>query len=156
MVDDFGRQRCSTSDLLNRWIIPLEKGHDYLNLPSGRQIQVPFDQLLVFSTNLPPNKLVDEAFLRRIPYKIEVTDPSPREFRDLLQQWCTKLGVEFQADACDHLLARHYQDAGRALRYCHPRDLVQQVRAFCEFHDLPLTLTSKAVDVAAKNYFAGL
>ena len=75
VVDDFGRQRCSASDLLNRWIVPLEKGHDYLNLPSGRQIQIPFDQLLVFSTNLPPQKLVDEAFLRRIPYKIEVNDP---------------------------------------------------------------------------------
>jgi predicted ATPase with chaperone activity len=156
VVDDFGRQRCSATDLLNRWIVPLEKGHDYLNLPSGRQIQVPFDQLLIFSTNLPPHKLVDEAFLRRIPYKIEVTDPTPREFRELLQQWCGKLGVEFQLEACDHLLAKHYQEGKRPLRYCHPRDLVQQVLDFCEFHELPLVLTSKAFDVAAKNYFAGL
>jgi predicted ATPase with chaperone activity len=156
VVDDFGRQRCSTADLLNRWIVPLEKGHDYLNLPSGRQIQVPFDQLLVFSTNLPPHKLVDEAFLRRIPYKIEVTDPTPREFRELMLHWCSKLSIEYQDDACEHLLAKHYQEGGRSLRYCHPRDLVQQVRAFCEFHELPLILTSKALDVAAKNYFAGL
>src|SRR5439155_4237447 len=104
VVDDFGRQRCSTSELLNRWIIPLEKGHDYLNLPSGRQIQVPFDQLLVFSTNLPPQKLIDEAFLRRIPYKIEVTDPSPREFRDLVRHWCGKLGLEYQEEAVEYLL----------------------------------------------------
>jgi predicted ATPase with chaperone activity len=156
VIDDFGRQRCSASDLLNRWIVPLEKGHDYLNLPSGRQIQIPFDQLLVFSTNLPPQKLVDEAFLRRIPYKIEVNDPSPREYRELVLQWCTKLGVEYQSEAVDYLLANHYQKTGRSLRYCHPRDLVQQVLAFCEFHDLPLILTTKALDVAAKNYFAGL
>ncbi len=156
VVDDFGRQRCSAADLLNRWIVPLEKGHDYLNLPSGRQIQVPFDQLLVFSTNLPPHKLVDEAFLRRIPYKIEVNDPTPREYRELIQQWCAKLGVEYQSEAVEYLLAKHYQESSRSLRYCHPRDLVQQVLAFCEFHDLPLTLTTKALDVAAKNYFAGL
>ena len=110
VVDDFGRQRCSTSELLNRWIIPLEKGHDYLNLPSGRQIQAPFDQLLVFSTNLPPHKLVDEAFLRRIPYKIEVSDPSPREFRDLLKQWCGKLAIEYREDAVEYLLTKHFTD----------------------------------------------
>lgn len=156
VVDDFGRQRCSTADLLNRWIVPLEKGHDYLNLPSGRQIQIPFDQLLIFSTNLPPEKLVDEAFLRRIPYKIEVTDPSPREFRELIQQWCNRLGVAFNTDSADYLLNKHYAEAGRSLRYCHPRDLVQQVLAFCEFQDLPIELSPKALDNAAKNYFAGL
>ena len=136
--------------------MPLEKGHDFLNLPSGRQIQVPFDQLLIFSTNLPPEKLVDEAFLRRIPYKIEVTDPSPREFRELIQQWCNRLGVEFNAEAVDYLLAKHYEEAGRSPRYCHPRDLVQQVLSFCEFQDLPPALSPKALDNAAKNYFAGL
>jgi predicted ATPase with chaperone activity len=156
VVDDFGRQRCSTDELLNRWIIPLEKGHDFLTLPSGRQIQVPFDQLLVFSTNLEPHKLVDEAFLRRIPYKIEVSDPAPREFRELLKLWCGKLGVEYQDDAVEHLLARHFAAAQRPMRFCHPRDLVQQVKAFCEFHDLPLSLTSKGFDMAVKNYFAGL
>jgi predicted ATPase with chaperone activity len=156
VVDDFGRQRCSTAELLNRWIVPLEQGHDYLHLPSGRQIQVPFDQLLVFSTNLEPKKLVDEAFLRRIPYKIEVSDPSPREFRELCKQWCGKLGLEYKDDAVDQLLAKHYTEAGRPLRYCQPRDLMLQVRAFCEFHDLPLVLSAKALDVAVRNYFAGL
>ena len=156
VVDDFGRQRCSTSELLNRWIIPLEKGHDYLNLPSGRQIQVPFDQLLVFSTNIEPRTLVDEAFLRRIPYKIELTDPTPREFRDLVEQWTTRLGLEFKEDAVEYLLTKHFAETGRPLRYCHPRDLMLQVKAFCEFHDLPLVLNAKALDVAVKNYFAGL
>ena len=156
VIDDFGRQRCSTDELLNRWIVPLEKGHDYLNLPSGRQIQVPFDQLLIFSTNLEPHKLVDEAFLRRIPYKVEVTDPSPAEFRDLVRHWCTKLGIEHHDEAVDHLLGQHYTKTNRPLRYCHPRDLLLQVQAFCEFQDLPLVLTNKALDVAARNYFASL
>ena len=156
VVDDFGRQRCSIEELLNRWIVPLEKRHDYLHLPSGRQLEVPFDQLLVFSTNLQPQKLVDEAFLRRIPYKIEVADPSPREFRELMQQWCEKLDLEYSAEAVEYLLVKHFGDGGRAPRFCHARDLVQQVVSFCEFHDLPPVLTNKALDVAVKNLFAGL
>ena len=156
VIDDFGRQRCSTDELLNRWIVPLEKGHDYLNLPSGRQIQVPFDQLLIFSTNLEPRKLVDEAFLRRIPYKIEVTDPTPREFRELIEHWCRELSIELREDAVDYLMDKHYKQPMRPLRYCHPRDLLLQVRAFCEFQDLPMVLSTKALDVAARNYFASL
>lgn len=156
VVDDFGRQRMSTSELLNRWIIPLEKGHDYLSLPSGRQIQVPFDSILVFSTNLEPKKLVDEAFLRRIPYKIEVVDPSPVEFRDLFKTWCTKLGLGYNEDAFEHLLTKHYAETGRPLRFCHPRDLLVQTKTFCEFHELPPIITTKAMDVVAKNYFAGI
>ncbi len=156
VVDDFGRQRMSTTELLNRWIVPLEKGHDFLSLPSGRQIQVPFDPILVFSTNLEPHKLVDEAFLRRIPYKIEVVDPTPREFRDLFKTWCAKLEIEYQDEAVDHLLAKHYAQPSRPLRYCHPRDLLLQVKTFCDFHELPRTLTIKSLDMAVKNYFAGL
>jgi predicted ATPase with chaperone activity len=156
VVDDFGRQRCSIAELVNRWIIPLEKGFDYLNLPSGRQIQVPFDQLLVFSTNLRPHELVDEAFLRRIPYKIEVGDPTPHEFRDLLRLWCGKLAIEYREEAVEYVLAKHFKEVGRPLRYCHARDLAQQVKSFCEFNDQPLTLSPGALDVAIKNYFAGL
>jgi predicted ATPase with chaperone activity len=156
VIDDLGRQRCGIEELLNRWIVPLENGRDYLRLPSGRQIEVPFDQLLIFSTNLQPARLLDEAFLRRIAYKIEVSDPSPREFRDLCRLWCGKLGIEYHEPAVDQLLSRHFSEIGRPMRYCHPRDLMQQVRAFCEFHDQPLVLTSKALDLAVRNYFAGL
>ena len=156
VVDDFGRQKCSTAELLNRWIVPLEKGFDFLSLPSGRQIQVPFEQLLVFSTNLPPQQLVDEAFLRRIAYKIEVADPSPREFKELCQLWAQRLGLECRPEAIEHLLVRHFGEGGRPMRYCHPRDLMLQVRAFCEFNDLPPVVTAKAIDVAVKNYFGGL
>ena len=85
VIDDFGRQKMTTDQLLNRWIVPLEKRYDFLNLASGKKIQVPFDQLIVFSTNLEPRDLVDDAFLRRIPYKIEVTDPTEEAFRELLE-----------------------------------------------------------------------
>ncbi|HZL87731.1 MAG TPA: AAA family ATPase [Pirellulaceae bacterium] len=156
VVDDFGRQRVSPDELLNRWIVPLEKGHDYLTLPSGRQIQVPFDPILVFSTNIEPRKLVDEAFLRRMPYKVEIPDPTPREFRELIKQWCTRQEIEYRDDAVDHLLSKHYTEAKRPMRFCHPRDLLLQVTTFFEFHELPKVLSSKAFDVAVKNYFAGL
>ena len=85
VIDDFGRQRIKIDELLNRWILPLEKRYDFLNLPNGKKIEVPFDQLIIFSTNLEPRSLVDEAFLRRIPYKIEVPDPTEDEFRDLFK-----------------------------------------------------------------------
>lgn len=156
VVDDFGRQRISPDELLNRWIVPLEKGHDYLTLPSGRQIQVPFDPILVFSTNIEPKKLVDEAFLRRMPYKIEIADPGPREFRELIKQWCEKLDIEYREDAVEHLIGKHYEEAGRPMRFCHPRDLLLQVQTFFEFHEVPRSLSAKAFDVAVKNYFAGL
>jgi len=92
VIDDFGRQRMSTDELLNRWIVPLEKRYDYLNLANGKKIEVPFDQLVIFSTNLEPRDLVDDAFLRRIPYKIEVTDPTEEEFRDLFKMMAPALG----------------------------------------------------------------
>ena len=93
VIDDFGRQRMTTDQLLNRWIVPLEKRYDFLNLASGKKIQVPFDQLIVFSTNLEPKDLVDDAFLRRIPYKIEVIDPDEAAFRQLLKIMASKAGA---------------------------------------------------------------
>ena len=156
VIDDFGRQRASTADVLNRWIVPLEKGFDYLNMPSGRQIQIPFDQLLVFATNLEPRNVVDEAFLRRIPYKIEVTDPSDRLFRELFRRLAPKLGLKYQEEAVAHLLEKHFIGKGRPLRYCHARDLLQQIKIFCEFHERPGEMSAETFDVAANNYFAGL
>ncbi len=156
VIDDFGRQRISPTELLNRWIIPLEKGHDYITLPSGRHIQIPFAQLLVFSTNLDPRKIVDEAFLRRIPYKIEVFDPSEDEFRRLFATLATKMGFMCRPEVAEHLLNKHYRQTGRAIRFCHPRDILLQVKNLCDFHGLKYELTETAVDVAAFNYFAGL
>jgi len=156
VIDDFGRQRMSTTELLNRWIVPLEKGFDYLTLRSGRHIEIPFAQLLVFSTNLDPREIVDEAFLRRIPYKIEVFDPSEEEFRELFIKMAAKQGFDFEDDVITYLLEKHYRKAGRPLRYCHARDLLLQINNLCEFHELARRITPTSIDVAAYNYFAGL
>ncbi len=156
VIDDFGRQKMSTRELLNRWIIPLEKGYDFLELASGRRIQVPFDQMIVFSTNLEPGKLVDEAFLRRIPYKIEVSDPTEQEFRKVFRELAEQSGIECPAEMVDYLVAQHFTAAGRAMRFCHPRDLLRQIKNFCSFASQPLRVTKKAVDSAVKTYFAAM
>lgn len=156
VIDDFGRQRMPTSELLNRLIVPMEKSHDYLNLSSGRQVAVPFDMLLVFSTNLEPSDLVDEAFLRRIPYKIEVNGPTREEFVTLFQELAARGGCQCDPTALHYLLDTHYQPSNRPLRYCHPRDLLRQVRNYCEFNKQPLAVTKETLDVAVRNYFAGL
>ena len=111
IIDDFGRQTMPVETLLNRWIVPLEKRYDFLNIPSGKKIQVPFDQLIIFSTNLEPKDLVDGAFLRRIPYKIEVPDPTEEEFRALCKLMAPNLGFEYEARA-DRLPDRKALQAG--------------------------------------------
>jgi len=156
VIDDFGRQRMPTTELLNRLIVPMEKHHDYMNLSSGRQVAVPFDMLLVFSTNLEPSDLVDEAFLRRIPYKIEVSSPNEAEFASLFIELAATQGCQCDAVAIDYLLDTHYQKIDRPLRYCHPRDLLRQIRNYCEFHGKPLEVSRETLDVAVRNYFAGL
>jgi len=154
VIDDFGRQRMRVDELLNRWIVPLEKRRDYLNLSNGKKIEVPFDQLVVFSTNLEPRDLVDEAFLRRIPYKIEVGDPSEDEFRRLFELMGRQLGVAFRAEAVDYLIDAHFRKAGRPLRFCHPRDLILQIRNYCQYHNCPAEMTPEHFDRAVENYFA--
>jgi len=154
VIDDFGRQRMSIDELLNRWIVPLEKRYDFLNLPNGRKLKVPFDQLIVFSTNLEPRDLVDDAFLRRIPYKIEVTDPTEQDFAELFQIMCDQLGFEFDEPTFQYLVQRHYREAGRPFRCCHPRDLLLQVRHLCAFEGVPPQLTCERIDQAVENYFS--
>jgi len=154
VIDDFGRQRITPAELLNRWIVPLEKRYDFLNLRTGRKVQVPVDQLIVFSTNLEPRALVDEAFLRRIPYKIDVADPTEPEFRELFKRVAAEMGIAHCAESIDYLLRRHYHETGRPMRFCHARDLLNQVRIYCEFLERSLAVTREALDMAAKNYFA--
>jgi len=154
VIDDFGRQRMRIDELLNRWIVPLEKRCDFLNLPNGKKIQVPFDQLVVFSTNLEPRELVDEAFLRRIPYKIEVIDPTEEEFRRLFETMGKKLGVAYRQEAVEYLIAKHFKAAGRPLRFCHPRDVLLQVLNYCKYHKCPAEMTNEYFDRAVENYFA--
>ncbi len=154
VIDDFGRQRMSIDELLNRWILPLEKRFDFLNLPNGKKIEVPFDQLIVFSTNLEPRDLVDEAFLRRIPYKIEVIDPTEAEFRELFRRLTPILGFEYREGPIDRLIERHYRQAGRDFRCCHPRDLLLQVRSYCAYKKIPNELTDESFEKAVENYFS--
>lgn len=154
VIDDFGRQRMRTDELLNRWIVPLEKRYDYLNMPGGKKIQVPFDQLIVFSTNLEPKQLVDDAFLRRIPYKIDVQDPSEDEFRSLFKIMAPKFDLEYNDDAVTYLIEHHYHRVKRPLRCCQPRDLLLQVRNYCYYQDLAPAMTREYFDFAVANYFA--
>jgi predicted ATPase with chaperone activity len=153
LIDDFGRQRISPADLLNRWIIPLENRHDFLTLPSGKKIQVPFQQLIIFSTNLDPSDLVDEAFLRRIPYRIEVRDPDETEFHRLFQISAEKLGCIYEQDAVDYLLERFYRQENRPLRRCHARDLLLQIRNHCTYHDIPFEMLREHFDAVAGCFF---
>jgi hypothetical protein len=154
VIDDFGRQRMRIDELLNRWIVPLEKRCDFLNLPNGKKIQVPFDQLVVFSTNLEPRDLVDEAFLRRIPYKIEVIDPTEEEFRHLFEVMGKKFGVAYRRDVVDRLIEKHFKATGRPLRFCHPRDLLLQVVNYCKYLRCPPEMTDEYFERAIENYFA--
>ncbi|HEY1785710.1 MAG TPA: AAA family ATPase, partial [Pirellulales bacterium] len=153
VIDDFGRQRISPTELLNRWIVPLDRSFDYLHLPGGRTIEIPFDQLLVFATNLEPNDLVDEAFLRRIPYKLELVDPTEPEFITLLQLYAERFGIPFSQEAADYLLEKHYRPVGRTPRRCHARDLLAQIFHYCRFNRLPPAMTAANFDQAVENYF---
>jgi hypothetical protein len=154
VVDDFGRQKMSVDQLLNRWIVPLEKRYDFLNMSSGKKIQVPFDQLIIFSTNLQPKDLVDEAFLRRIPYKIDVVDPTEGEFKQLFKILAPKFGFVYQEEPIAYLIQKHYRGGNRPFRNCQPRDLLLQIRNFCRFMNRPPVLTNEYFDVAIENYFA--
>jgi len=154
VIDDFGRQRMSTDELLNRWIVPLEKRYDFLKLVNGKKIQVPFDQLIIFSTNLEPKDLVDDAFLRRIPYKIEVPDPSEEEFRKLFKIMAPIVGLEYVQDAVDYLIETHYKPVKRPYRCCQPRDLLLQIRNYCHYLDVPPEMCHEYIDYSVENYFA--
>jgi predicted ATPase with chaperone activity len=153
LIDDFGRQRVDPVELLNRWIIPLEKHYDYLTLASGKKIQVPFEQLIIFSTNLEPRDLVDEAFLRRIPYKINVPDPDESEFHRLFKLCSAVFEVDYKQEAVEYLLEKHYRQFQRSPRRCHPRDLLLQIRHYCTYNGLPIEMKPEYFDFAVDNYF---
>src|ERR687888_1073090 len=140
MVDDFGRQRVSPKDLLNRWIVPLEKRVDYLTLHTGKKIEIPFDMLIVFSTNLDPGDLVDEAFLRRIRYKIGIESPSVEQYEEIFRRICARKGIEYKPEAMSQILA-HYRKKNLGLRSCHPRDIVEQLVDTARFLGRPAQLT---------------
>jgi predicted ATPase with chaperone activity len=154
VIDDFGRQRMAPIELLNRWIVPLEKRFDYLILSNGKKIQVPFDQLIIFSTNLEPKDLVDDAFLRRIPYKINVVDPTEEEYRKLMELFAGQMGIAVNTEAVDHLVETHYRSKNRPFRCCQPRDLLLQITNFAAYDGAEPVMSPKAFDQACENYFA--
>ena len=153
VVDDFGRQRIPARDLLNRWIVPLESRVDYLTLHTGRKFEVPFDVLVVFATNLKPETLADEAFLRRIPYQIYARNPSVDEFTRIWELNCRRKSLTFEPKVIDYLLRKYYQPRGLQLRACHPRDLIEQVVDRCRFEGRPPAISRELLDAACASYF---
>lgn len=153
LIDDFGRQHMSPADLLNRWIVPLELRVDFLKLQSGRKVEVPFDELLVLSSNLDPSQLMDEAFLRRIKYKVKARDPSRDMFRSIFQAACITYNVPFDEDAFEYLVREHYEKVGRPFRGVHPRDLLEQLVALCRYIEEPPRMSRKLLDSVVGTYF---
>lgn len=156
LIDDFGRQQVRAIDLLNRWIVPLEKRVDFLTLNNGRKIEIPFNVLVVFSTNLDPKDLVDEAFLRRIRHKIEVGNPSMNQFREIFQVMCKVMKVPYDEGGLKYLLRKWYLDKGRDLRAVHPRDILSQLLDIANYQQRPPELTPELLDQAASSYFVEL
>ncbi|HET8569413.1 MAG TPA: ATP-binding protein [Candidatus Limnocylindria bacterium] len=155
LIDDFGRQRASPEQLLNRWIVPLDRDVDFLTLSDGRKIEVPFDLLLVFATNRTPTSLVDEAFLRRIQYKIEIKPPTPQEFAEILRRVCEKRGITYYPQAAGWI-AKYCADRNIPLRSCHPRDLMGHLDAAARFLDKPVEISPELVELACETYFVPL
>jgi predicted ATPase with chaperone activity len=153
VVDDFGRQRIPARDLLNRWIVPLESRVDFLTLHTGRKFEIPFDVLIIFATNLKPESLADEAFLRRIPYKIYAKNPTLDEFSRIFELNCRKRKLEYDPAFVEYLMRRYYQPRGLQMRACHPRDIIEQVLDMCRFQGRTPSITRDLLDAACESYF---
>jgi hypothetical protein len=153
ILDDFGRQRIPPRDLLNRWIVPLEKRIDFLTLHTGGRFPVPFDTLLVFSTNLKPSDLVEEAFMRRIHYKLHVHGPSPEEYTEIFRRCCAERDIPFEDWAVPHLYAEYYGRRGIAPRNCHPRDVLDHFIDMTRYLETDRRLTVELLDRACLSYF---
>jgi predicted ATPase with chaperone activity len=153
IIDDFGRQQMPAVQLLNRWIVALEGGIDHLTMHTGQLIEVPFDVLVLFSTNLRPEQLADEAFLRRIRYKVEIPNPTRDEFRTIFQRECAAAAIPYDAGAVAHLLEHWYDPYGRELRGCHPRDLVEAIIDYCRYERRPPVLSVDVLDEVCTTYF---
>jgi hypothetical protein len=153
VVDDFGRQRIPPRDLLNRWIVPLESRVDFLTLHTGRKFETPFNVFIVFATNLKPESLADEAFLRRIPYKVLAKDPTVDEYCRIFELNCRKRGLAFDPVMVEYLERRYYHPRKLQMRACHPRDLIEQVVDICRYQDKPPAITRELLDMACSSYF---
>jgi predicted ATPase with chaperone activity len=156
LVDDFGRQQVEPRELLNRWIVPLEERLDFLTLHTGKKFAVPFETLVVFSTNLDPESLVDEAFLRRIRHKMNIKNPTEHEFYQIFIDACRERNIVFDKYAFVHLLRDYYRRPNRQLKACHPRDLLDQILDFATYHGERPSMSEEMLSRAARSYFGEL
>jgi hypothetical protein len=156
IIDDFGRQQVDPQKLLNRWIVPLERRTDFLTLHTGMKFEIPFDQLVIFSTNLEPKHLVDEAFLRRIRYKIKIDHPSRDEYGRIFERMCAAHGISFDPTVLDFLLTDYYERLGISLNSCHPRDLIDSIVDFAHYSGQPRQLTRETISAAWESYFVDM
>jgi predicted ATPase with chaperone activity len=153
VIDDFGRQRVRPEELLNRWILPMERGFDMLTLHTGESFTVPFEIALMFSTNLRPSELVDEAFLRRIPYKVHIPSPSPQEFREITRRVAASRRLPYTEQQLDNFVERVYANAAREPKGAYPRDLVQIILDSARFEGIEPQLSADLVARAMHVYF---
>jgi len=153
VIDDFGRQRCSARELLNRWIVPLESRVDFLTLNNGQKFELPFLLLVVFATNIRPAELVDEAFLRRIHYKVFAESPTVADFKNIFEKCCAERGIGYDEGVIDDLLQSYYRPRRIALRGCHPRDLLDQALAQASYLGEERRLTPALLEAACASYF---
>jgi predicted ATPase with chaperone activity len=153
IIDDFGRQRVPPRDLLNRWIVPLEKRVDFLTLHTGTKFPVPFDTLLVIATNIDPKQLVEEAFLRRIHYKIRVESPTLEQYSSIFSRYCEERGIKYDPAAVRQLYQNFYHAHSIAPRGCHPRDVIDHLMDIAKYLGIKPELSPDLVDRAGRSYF---
>jgi predicted ATPase with chaperone activity len=153
LIDDFGRQRASPAEVLNRWIVPMERKMDYLSFRTGGKMEAPFEAFLIFSTNLRPSSLGDEAFLRRIQYKMLLRGPGEKEFTEIFERFCAQNKLNYRPGLVTHLLDTYYRPTGRAMRRCHPRDILTHAMHLIHFEKLPYVLTDEVLDRAVDSCF---
>lgn len=156
LIDDFGRQRMTPQELLNRWIVPLESGFDFLRMQTGQTIEIPFRQLIIFATNLDPSDLVDAAFMRRIQMKVEVNGPDEKLYYQIFTAMCKVNNVPFDKDGFVHLLSNWYRNGNQVMQAVHPRDILNTLVAICEYEDIPPRLTPELLDEACASYFVNM
>ncbi len=153
LIDDFGRQQVRVFDLLNRWIVPLEKRYDYLNTVTGQKMQIPFDQLIMFSTNLDPKDLGDDALLRRIKFKFEIIDPTEAQYREIWKIMCKVRKVPYEERGVDYLISKWYLPDNRPFRMCQPRDIIDQMLSIAKYNMETPSMTADLLDAACLTYF---
>ncbi len=156
VADDFGRQQIDPQNLLNRWIVPLDRNQDFMTLHTGMKFAIPFNMLVIFSTNIEPRQLVDEAFLRRIRYKIKIDRPTEKEYEAIFRKVCVTNMIPFDKDTFDYLMDNYYRRLGVDLNACHPRDILDQIIDNAHYYMHAPLLTREGIDAAWQNYFVDM